>query len=251
VGIPFIPIIADLPGDESSERRLKKLLGAGGSAVFLSWGAHLRWEKLGLRTMHLDGGVCLRSERRMAAKPECKVIFYSGSLDRYGGIDCLLSAFALLPDPSLRLWVCGKGPTHSVVNAAARDPRIVFHGCVPEGELQALAEQAYVMVNPRPPGLSDSDNNFPSKVLEYLAYGAPIVSTWTGGLSPEYRQLMVISDDGSPAALANALSKVVRWTLEAREDFVVRIRSRLQDGKSWIAQAQRLMQFIEPLSRAR
>lgn len=57
------------------------------------------------------------------------------------------------------------------------DERIVFLGCIPYPEYLNELKSADVLVNPRNMNLPENDNNFPSKIMEYLAAGKTIVST--------------------------------------------------------------------------
>ncbi|MGC3999847.1 MAG: glycosyltransferase [Anaeromyxobacter sp.] len=137
---------------------------------------------------------------------------------------------------------CGKGHNELVGRAVARDSRIRFFGLVPEAELERLAGLATAFLNPRPPELTASAHNFPSKVLEYLSYGHPVVSTWTPGLSPEYRDVLVLTD-ARAEDLALRMREVVAWDEGTRASYRSRAQAFLA-SRTWTAQAQRLATFL-------
>ncbi|RJO72586.1 MAG: glycosyltransferase [Myxococcales bacterium] len=241
LSIPWIPVVADAPGDPVAYGRLEQQLGIAAGCIFLSWSSFSRWNAS--PKLHLDGGVSTVPEHELDTPTEIaqKIIFYSGSLNKYGGIDLLLDAFALIRDPNVRLWVCGKGDNNKLRQMLCTDSRITFFGCIAEGKLQELSRQASVMVNPRPSDIPDSQHNFPSKVLEYFTYGKPVVSTWTPGLSPEYRPFLTVPRAETAAALASSVLDVLSWTPGQRYAYAAGVGTFLRKGKTWGHQAGRLL----------
>ncbi|MBE5851366.1 MAG: glycosyltransferase family 4 protein [Lachnospiraceae bacterium] len=103
---------------------------------------------------------------------------YAGILESVTGVDRLLEAFSNVNHPNIRLFISGKGSLESLVEQATDgDERIVYLGCPSYEEYMANLERADVLVNPRNMELAENANNFPSKIMEYLATGKRIVST--------------------------------------------------------------------------
>jgi glycosyltransferase involved in cell wall biosynthesis len=102
---------------------------------------------------------------------------------------------------------------------------VIDMGMLPEAELERVAEAATVLVNPRPIDSDDSCMNFPSKVLDYLSYERPIVSTRAPGIGPEYEDVLVFTASDSPASLAAAIDEVFEWTPARYAEAVSRIRA--------------------------
>ena len=165
-------------------------------------------------------------------------------MTRSNGVELLADAFGDLSQRDVELWFCGKGRNARVEAAARRDARVKVLGAVTESRLTELSRTAYVFVNPR---LSDVPGNamlFPSKLLRYLAYGKPVVSTWTEGLAPEYRSILRIPSDETPAGLAASIDDVLGWDAERVEELRLRI-GRFIDGRLWSVQAKRLVGWME------
>lgn len=112
-----------------------------------------------------------------------KVIFmYAGTLEKVTGIDLLLEAFKRVKYENAELWISGKGSMLNLVkDAALKDGRIRYLGCPPYLEYLNNLKKASILVNPRNMNLPENKNNFPSKILEYLATGKPIVSSRFSG----------------------------------------------------------------------
>lgn len=103
---------------------------------------------------------------------------YAGVLEQVTGVRQLLEAFVKLRNENVRLWISGKGTLKNLVEESGRqDNRIVYLGCVPYVDYMEILKKADVLINPRDMGLPENQYNFPSKILEYLATGKPVLST--------------------------------------------------------------------------
>ena len=107
----------------------------------------------------------------------------------------LLNAFRLLRRDDCELWICGKGDNSNLRDAVKIDPRIKYIGLLPRDELAERMNKADIFVNPRPSNIPGNERNFPSKLLEYLGYLKPIVSTMAQA-GPDYRDLLFVPRDG-------------------------------------------------------
>lgn len=177
------------------------------------------------------------------------VCMYTGDLSNLNGIPKLLKGFALVADPDVRLWLLGRGECESaVLDAAARDPRISFLGFLPNDETRALQRRVTVLINPRPSQQEITKYTFPSKLLEYMQSGTPVLTTRLPGIPAEYYQHVFSIETETTEGIAEALRRTLSIpTAELREkgesarEFVVR-------DKSWQAQAQHIARFLHSLT---
>lgn len=133
-------------------------------------------------------------------------ILYTGTLAARYGISDLLDAFERLERPQVRLWICGDGDTRPRVEAlAARDARVTYFGQVSRSQALALQRQAAVLVNPRRAEGKFTKYSFPSKTMEYLASGKPVVMHALPGVPKEYHDYLVIPRTQDAAGLAEVL----------------------------------------------
>ena len=199
--------------------------------------------------LHLDGGVS-----RLQFKPETqsnknsvsnKIVLYTGMMSIWGGVNFLLKAFERIQDPDVELWICGHGSNSDVKAALKRDSRIHFFGLVSESRLQEICEQASVFVNPRPSQVPENTMNFPSKILEYLSYGKPVISTWTAGLSPEYRDVLEVLNEETEDCLAKTIENVLHWSDNQMTQNSEKIKEFLLKSKTWTHQASRLINWLQ------
>lgn len=243
LGVPWICIAADAPGEPRERKAHDALLAQASGRVLLSWGLYR--DTPSEPKLHLDGGISeIRFDPERMALQQKPVVMYTGALTRWGGAGALIDAFGRMKTGEAELWICGHGDDTRVRAAAAGNPRIKWLGMLSESRLREVCEAASVFVNPRPPEILDNAVNFPSKVLEYLSYGRPVISTWTDGLNPDYRNALIVSDDSAPEALAAEIDAVLGWNQDRLRTQAGKAHAFLQ-SKLWPAQAARLLEWLE------
>lgn len=109
-------------------------------------------------------------------------IMYSGTLEPVTGIRLLIKAFERIEQTNVRLLISGKGSLAQEIEELARkNSRICFLGCSQYEEYLNKLQEADILVNPRDMRFPENENNFPSKIMEYLVTGKYIISTRFAG----------------------------------------------------------------------
>lgn len=259
-GSRSVAIVADLPYDLYSFRGAKGVLERMDFAGQLR--AIKRFSGLVVLTPHIaadlapgvpslvvEGGVD-PAEMACACRPpegEERVVMYSGAINEINGIEVMLQAFARLADPRYRLWIYGDGPLKGAVEAAAAaDPRIRYWGTAPNEEVRKRQRASTVLLNPRPPGQRIARYTFPSKLLEYMGSGTPVVSTPLPGIPDDYHAHLALAP-ATAEGLADALERVCGMPAEARMAMGTAAREFVLRNKSWESQARRVHEFISSL----
>lgn len=178
-----------------------------------------------------------------------KIVLYSGSINEINGIDLLIEAFRSLPDSEYRLHIFGRGPLEPLLNKAMNeDKRIFYSEVISNQEMIRRQSQATVLVNPRPSSYSNITRyTFPSKVLDYIASGRPVISTALPGIPEEYYPFLHLLKDETPAGLAKLIQDVCTANPNELEkhsrdamDFVMR-------EKNWNRQGKKVYDFLNNL----
>lgn len=252
LGIPWVVVVADGPAVASQLPAHEALVGRASGRVFLSWRNYTDYPSG--PSLHLDGGigqVRFDPTRVAAGQPLGKsIVLYTGSIDHWAGVDLLVEAFLQVPGRAVELWLCGKGTTVAVERAVQSDSRIKVLGMVSEEQLASVSQQATLFVNPRLSAVLGNRSNFPSKVLEYLSYGKPVISTWTEGLSPEYRDILTVPEEETPDGLAQQIIDVLGWPENVRQRKAESILYFLTTRKLWSIQAERFRTWLVALISA-
>jgi len=176
-------------------------------------------------------------------------IVAAGRLDEINGINELLDAFAMIMDTRFRLHIAGTGPLEKVVKVAAgKDSRITFHGFLAFDEVLKLYSSADLLVNMRLTQRINTRYFFPSKTMEYLASGVPVITTCPGNVAEEYSNFAYLLHDESPAALAAMMVSVAGISEEKRKERGHTAQCYMAEHKTWDAQAEKIAHFINSIA---
>ena len=201
---------------------LSKLL-YGYTDYFILLSKHLKdkYPKVKLNKSVIVEGVYSPTQlpEKVEVKNSLPTVLYSGSLQEFTGIKNLIDAFMKIENPELRLIICGSGfYTAYVKKMALTDKRINYKGNIDREEVLLLQQKARLLVNPRQPNYELTKYSFPSKTMEYLASGTPVLMYELPGIPKEYFQHCYTLKDFSVDKLANKIDEIICKTdLELNE----------------------------------
>ncbi len=232
LGVPWIYIAGDGPA----------LAGADGY-LYQNWVYYESPSGPGPK-IHLDGGLPLLEQVDADSAGEApRALMYMGALTVHGGAVELAHAFHSLSDEGIELWITGRGSNAELEQLAASDPRIKLFGFVGREQLHSLASRARVFANPRPTAFAPNKLNYPSKLLHYLAYGRPVISTFTDGLSPDYRDVLIPIEEESEAGLAQAIRHALEMPESEYREWCARV-AQFNFTRTWSRQIERLLGWL-------
>jgi glycosyltransferase involved in cell wall biosynthesis len=172
-------------------------------------------------------------------------VAFVGGVNRLNGIDMLLEAFSLLRDSRFSLVIYGDGELREATMVAARnDVRIVYGGRISDDELISELYSASVLINPKPVDEEYAKTSFPSKLLEYLAIGRPVLTTRVVSIPPELADCFLYIDVVTPAGIALALRKAFQLPDRHREELAVRARQLVRKLYSEAVIGGKIISFV-------
>lgn len=141
-----------------------------------------------------------------------KYIVYTGKMDEKFGVKNLVDSLRYI-DEDVYLVLCGAGDSDEYIKAsAAKDSRIIATGQVTPEIAREWQDKATVLVNPRMNNEEYTKYSFPSKNIEYLLTGKPVVAYMLDGMPEEYRKyISVVVESDNPA---KEIAKVVKLEIE-------------------------------------
>lgn len=203
--------------------------------------------KVGNRPYTVVEGICTeKSGCERKKDTDRKAILYAGSLNKQFGIDVLVDAFEQIPNEDYELWVCGGGDyQENVKELAQRDSRIKFFGFVTKDKVSELQSKATVLVNPRQNIGEYTKYSFPSKTMEYLLSGVPVVAYKLYGIPNEYDEYFYYVESNTSEALAKALREVCEDTSGKYETVAHKATVFVTEKKNPKTQAKKIMDLME------
>ena len=133
-------------------------------------------------------------------------LLYTGRLNRRYGLKYLLDAMENIDDSDIELWLCGSGEMEEEIKIRAKeDTRIKFFGFLPRDRVLNLQRHATVLVNPRTNEGEYTKYSFPSKTMEYMASGRPVMMFKLDGIPEEYDEYLTYISNESVASVCKTI----------------------------------------------
>lgn len=173
-------------------------------------------------------------------------VVFTGSLDEVSGIKLLLDAARLIQEDNIQVHIYGAGPMQSYVEetASSHPEKIVWHGKVPHSQALLAQQDANVLVSPRLPDGFVTKYTFPSKLLEYLKTGNPVLMNRLEGIGSEYLAFVNIPESVTPESWARELEAMAtsQNSLDVKASKGARF---VHKRKNWREQAIRVAIFLK------
>ena len=167
------------------------------------------------------------------------MFLYAGLLSQVTGVDILLEAMRRIRRQEIRLIITGKGDLEEEVRqAAAEDERILFKGHLAYEEYVKQLQGADILINPRNMDLPENQNNFPSKIMDYLASGNRIISTRFAGWEKFQENIIFCDCD------AKSLTECMMHAADSKADEAAVFRANRKTAAQfeWGAQLERVLE---------
>lgn len=223
---------------------LSKMLYRFDSFVLLTYqmGQKLKLDEKHKPYIVMEGLVGNQSLEEKEKREFARAILYTGTLREKFGILNLLKAFEKLDIDDVELWICGSGEAEEFIKKQAySDKRIKFFGLLAPCKTIELQQRAAILVNPRTSEGEYTMYSFPSKIMEYLASGTPVIMNKLPGIPEEYFGYTFIPDNESVEALANKIQEVMLMSAEARKRIGGQARYFVYTYKNNEIQAKRIL----------
>lgn len=183
------------------------------------------------------------SDNKSIFQDDKKHIVYTGGIKKEYGVLDLISAFKQIKNTGWVLDLYGDG-THleAAKTLAINDNRIVFHGSVPN-KIAVMAQiEADLLINPRP-NFEFAKYSFPSKILEYMLSGTPMLAYKLDGIPDEYYDYCFQIDDLDDG-LVNSLRNVMEMSSDELKTMGNKAQRFVIENKNPRVQAQKILRML-------
>ena len=214
VGCPIVGIVTDIPelmvtGYLSRQVKLiYKILDKCSHYVFLTEPMNARLNPTGKPYVIIEG-ICNENTENEKLDHNNHSI-YAGYLDEKYGIKALIEAFILANVDGQELHIYGAGPyAEEAKRIANESDSIVYHGSVLNEIVVAEEKKARLLINPRPSNEEFTKYSFPSKNMEYMASGTPVLTTKLLGMTKDYYEYVYCFEDETVEGMSETLKTIL------------------------------------------
>lgn len=182
----------------------------------------------------------------MEKKAPARTVFYAGGVSRQYGLADLTEGFLQADLPNTRLEIYGPGDyVKELQQIAALDDRVYYGGMLLNTEIVEKEQEATLLVNPRPTHEEFVKYSFPSKTMEYMASGTPVLTTRLPGMPREYYPHVFFIEEESAPGIAEALKQVLVRSDEELFQKGAEARRFVLEGRNNVVQAEKLLKLLE------
>ena len=154
--------------------------------------------------------------------------FFGGALmERYGVYD-LIKAFKKLENNNVDLFIAGHhGDKDKLKEAIGDNQNIKFLGLLPVNKVLEYEQNAIASINPRPFSEDLDRFSIPSKTLEYMASGRPVISVKNTILMSIFPDEVIWVKSSHSKDLLEGMNKVLDLTEVERENIGEELKNRV------------------------
>ena len=173
-------------------------------------------------------------------------ILYAGGLHEKYGLGMLVEGF-LLSGVQARLVLYGDGPYVPALKALCdKHTDVEYRGVASNEEVVEEERKATLLVNPRFSSEEYTKYSFPSKNMEYMVSGTPIMTARLPGMPKDYNPYVYVLEDETTNGMANCLHTLLSDKTKdelsqkgkAAQQFVL-------EKKNNVFQAKRIIAFVK------
>lgn len=176
-------------------------------------------------------------------KDSKRIVFYAGAVGCVYGLPNLVEGFRMANLQDTELHIYGPGDyVEELTRIAQADNRVFYGGMLMNTQIVEKEQQATLLVNPRPTHEEFVKYSFPSKTMEYMASGTPVLTTVLPGMPKEYHPYVFLLEDETAEGIAAKLKEV----LEASDEDLFRkgceARRFVLEEKNNVIQARKILE---------
>lgn len=258
-GIPCIGIVTDLPdmlGESGLARKMANYtISKCSGYVLLTQAMNDRLNPEGKPYVILEGHADIAmgaKEPDLGKKKQPRICLYAGGVSRQYGLENLTEGFRRADLPNARLHIYGPGDyVEELRKIAEEDPRVFYGGMLLSSEVVDREMEATLLVNPRPTNEEFVKYSFPSKTMEYMASGTPVLTTVLPGMPREYHPYVYLMEDETAEGIGKALKAVLSQSDEVLFQKGNQARRFILENKNNVIQGKKILDLLETMKKGK
>lgn len=200
----------------------------------------------------IEGLVDLTEETRNTDHSENLICLYAGSLNKIYGIDKLVYAFLRNKHTNYELHIYGGGDFEDELrNICKKNEKIKFFGWKSNDEIINILPRVSLLINPRPTDKEFTLYSFPSKIMEYMLSGTPVLTTKLGCIPDDYYDYLYFFEDESIDGMSLTIDSVlsIPWQIRLKkgkmtQQFVLKNKNNIVQSKKILSMLEGINNFV-------
>ena len=179
-------------------------------------------------------------------KASPRVCLYAGGVSRQYGLENLVEGFRKANLPDARLEIYGPGDyVRELTQIAGEDSRVFYGGMLLNAQIVEREMAATLLVNPRPTNEEYVKYSFPSKTMEYMSTGTPVLTTVLPGMPKEYYPYVYLLEEETADAIAEKLGQILAQPAQDLFGKGMAAREFILKEKNNVTQAGKILAMLE------
>lgn len=177
-------------------------------------------------------------------KSSPRVIMYAGGLYEKYGVKTLIEAFCNIQNNNIKLDLYGDGDLVPYIKSI-ENKKIDFHGVVTNDKIVEAEKKATLLVNPRFTSEEYTKYSFPSKNMEYMVSGTPVLTTKLPGMPEEYCKYVYLIEDETQRGMQKCLDTLLSLNEDELDKKGKKAREFVLSQKNNVNQTNKIISFLE------
>ena len=174
-----------------------------------------------------------------------KAIMYAGALFEKFGVKLLINAFIEIKG-DYELWLFGNGDMENEIKMFSEiDSRIKYFGNRPNDEILDFEKKAKLLVNPRFTNNEFTKYSFPSKLMEYMSSGTPVLTTKLLGIPDDYFDKMFYIESETVEGVKKSMLSCLSKSQEELDLFANNAKTYVLEEKNNFIQIEKLIKIMD------
>ena len=175
-------------------------------------------------------------------------ILYAGGIDLKYGIKELIESFQSIKRQDVQLILCGGGDyANTLKKICIEFNNIYYLGIKTPEEIFELQKGAFLLVNPRLNNQEFVKYSFPSKVIESMNSGTPLVHHMLPGIPEEYYEYSFVFSGDKVSDMTDTFNSLLSLSTDKLNEMGNSAKQFISLKKSAKIQTKKIIDFIEKL----
>ncbi len=175
---------------------------------------------------------------------------YTGSISVSNGIQYLTEGFLKANIPNVELHIYGDGNYKDQLKMiCSENDAVKYFGNKLVEEIVEVQKNADLLINPRPTDQDFVKYSFPSKNMEYMASGTPLLTTKLPGMPKEYDEFVYFIEQETSDGIAKALKDFFNENIEVRQKKGLAAQKFVIENKKGSIQVNKVVDVIKKLEK--